>query len=128
MKKISVIGFIVVGVLGALFHFAYEYVPLFIFPRNESIFEHTKLIIFPMLFYYLGLLFIRKIDKKRLFSSFITAILLGIGIIVVGYYTYSGIIGDNIDFINISLYYVAILCGFIVIYKEKTLNLWVITL
>ncbi|MDE5856157.1 MAG: hypothetical protein K2H06_03825, partial [Anaeroplasmataceae bacterium] len=47
-------------------------------------------------------------------------IFLSIAIIIVGYYTYSGIIGYDIDAVNIILYYISVLIGFILIYKKKT--------
>jgi hypothetical protein len=53
--KYFIISFVVVSILGVLFHFAYDILdfPLLkiIFPTNESIFEHTKLIVFPALFF-----------------------------------------------------------------------------
>lgn len=121
MKKIVIIGFIVVGVMGTVFHFLYDYIPLFIFPRGESIFEHTKLTIFPFLIYYLFLLLFRVKNKKLLFSSFVTAILASTAFIVVFYYTYSGMIGKSIDWLNIVSFFIAILIGFYLIYKRKTL-------
>lgn len=40
--------------------------------------------------------------------------------IIIFYYTYSGVLGKNIDFINIVLYYLGVIFGFIIIYKKKT--------
>lgn len=121
MKKLTILGVLVVSALGTLFHFTYQWVPIFIFPSNESIFEHMKLIVFPFLLYFLGCLFFYKGDKASLFSSFVSAILTSILVVIVSYYTYSGFIGKNIDVVNIILYYVSILVGFIWIYKKKTL-------
>ncbi|MDE6660891.1 MAG: hypothetical protein K2J93_03580, partial [Anaeroplasmataceae bacterium] len=120
MKKLTIIGVLVVSILGTLFHFMYKWIPLFIFPMNESIFEHCKLILFPFIIYYLCCLFFYKEDKSRLFSSFVSAILVAIGIIITGYYTYSGILGFDVDAVNIILYYVAVIVGFVLIYKKKT--------
>ena len=120
MKKLTIIGVLVVSLLGTLFHFMYEWIPLFIFPMNESIFEHCKLIIFPFLIFYLCCIPFYKEDKGELISYFVSAIFLSIAIIIVGYYTYSGIIGYDIDAVNIILYYISVLIGFILIYKKKT--------
>lgn len=120
MKKISIIGFFVVSFMGVLFHFAYQYLPIIIFPKNESIFEHIKLVVIPMSIYLVILLFISD-NKIELFNSFITAILVEVLILVGGYYTYSGMIGENIDFVNIALFFIVVLSGFIIIYKKKTL-------
>ena len=121
MKKLCLIGVLIVSALGTLFHFAYDYVPLFIFPLNESIFEHTKLTIFPYLFYLIFALIFIKEERMRLFSSFFTAIIVSTVFIVVFYYTYSGILGFGVDWLNILSYYVSILIGFIIIYKKMTL-------
>ncbi|MDE6408507.1 MAG: hypothetical protein K2K48_06640 [Anaeroplasmataceae bacterium] len=120
MKKLTILGVLVVFSLGTLFHFMYEWVPFFIFPMNESIFEHCKLVLFPFLIFYLCCLPFYKENKGVLFSSFFSAILVSIAIIVIGYYTYSGILGYDIDAVNIILYYVAVLIGFLLIYKKKT--------
>ena len=121
MKWISIIGIVVVGILGTLFHFAYEFIPLFIFPMNESIFEHTKLIIVPMVI-YLGIIMCLRIkEKKLIFSSFVIAILFGIMLVVSGYYTYSGILGYSVDWLNIVLFFLSVISSFWIIYKKKTL-------
>lgn len=65
-KKYVVIGFFVVGILGTLFHFVYDWsgqlwlVGLFA-PVNESTWEHMKLLFVPMLIYImLGNLYIKR--------------------------------------------------------------------
>lgn len=120
MKKICVVGFFVVSLLGTLFHFTYDLVPIFIFPKNESIFEHTKLIFMPMLIYYFISFYFLN-NKKRMFTIFITSILIGILLVVSIYYIYSGILGFDNDIINVMIYYVAVLIMFLNLYKEKTL-------
>ena len=121
MKKLTIIGVLVVSALGTLFHFLYQWFPIFLFPMNESIFEHMKLIIFPFLIYFIVCLFFYKDNKMSLFSSFFSAILISILTVIILYYTYSGFIGKNIDAVNILIYYVSIIVGFFCIYKKKTL-------
>ncbi|MDE7263448.1 MAG: hypothetical protein K2N64_02135 [Anaeroplasmataceae bacterium] len=121
MKKYAIIGALVVSVLGTLFHFLGDWIPIILFPMNESIFEHMKLVLFPFLLYFFGSLPFLKANRMDVFSSFVSAILLSMGIIILSYYTYSGMLGWNVDAINIIIYYVAVLAGFILIYKKKTL-------
>lgn len=121
MKKICLIGFFIVGALGTLFHFCNEWIPLFIFPMNESIFEHVKLVVFPFLLYYVILLFFKISDKGALFTYFFTAILASALFMVAGYYTYSGVVGSDNSIANIVLFFLSVIVGFIVIYKKKTL-------
>ena len=52
----SIIGFFVVSILGTLGHFVYNWTDEnilagFLFPVNESTWEHMKLAFFPMLLY-----------------------------------------------------------------------------
>ena len=52
--------------IGALFHFVYDWIDIkalsWLFPVNESIFEHTKLVFLPFTLYYL-MLFLFKRDS-----------------------------------------------------------------
>lgn len=121
MKKLCFIGVLIVSGLGTLFHFLYKYIPLFIFPINESIFEHVKLIIFPFFLYMLGAVIFYNGDRSELVASFFTAILAASFFIVSAYYTYSGFLGNNIDAVNIIIYYLGVILGFLIIYKKKTL-------
>ncbi|MDE6584308.1 MAG: hypothetical protein K2K15_02800 [Anaeroplasmataceae bacterium] len=121
MKKLAIIGFLSVSALGTLFHFMYEWLPIFIFPSNESIFEHMKLVLFPFLLFIAAVLPFYKEDKGVLFSSCVTAIFISMAAIVISYYVYSGFLGFNVDAVNIILFYAGILAGFYFIYKKKTL-------
>ena len=107
MKKLCIIGFLIVSILGVIFHFMYDYLPIFIFPKNESIFEHTKLIIIPMLIYLFIVIFCVE-NKKKIFASFISAILIGVFITVVSYYTYYGMLGFSVDWLNIVIYFISV--------------------
>lgn len=121
MKKLAIIGFLSVSALGTLFHFMYEWLPIFIFPSSESIFEHMKLVLFPFLLFIATVLPFYKEDKGVLFSSCVTAIFISMATIIVSYYVYSGFLGFNVDAVNIILFYAGILVGFYFIYKKKTL-------
>lgn len=121
MKKEALFGVFMVCAMGTLFHFIYEWIPIFVFPQNESIFEHTKLVVFPFILYGTYYLIRYKEDRRASFSSLISAMVISIIIIITGYYTYSGFIGKNIDAVNIILYYIGVIAGFLFFYKKKTL-------
>ena len=111
MKKINlVIAFIVISALGILFHFMYDWIGLpflnALFPSNESIFEHLKLIIFPSLI-YMG---IEKIIFKdeSIFSSYVSGIIVSAITMIASYYTYSGIVGADIPVVNIIIFFVCV--------------------
>ncbi len=122
LKKAMVWGIVFVSVLGTLFHFVYTWsgsnpvVGLFT-PVNESIWEHTKLIFFPMLLYswYLD----KEIRKEypRLDSAMIFGALVGIASIIVLFYTYSGILGYHFPIADISIFYISVIIAFSLVYR-----------
>lgn len=119
IKSYIIAGIIFVSVLGTLLHFAYDLsgnnfiVGLFT-PINESIWEHTKLIYFPMLFYL-------YISKKAKHPCTTTAMLFGalsgVLLIISLFYSYSGIIGYNIAIVDISIFYISVIMSFYIAYK-----------
>ena len=122
LKVYIIKGLIFVSVLGTLFHFAYEwsgnnvFVGLFT-PVNESIWEHTKLLFFPMLIYSLYLRVKVSTEYPCINSSMILGTLSGIALIIVLYYTYSGIIGFNVAFADILIFYISVIASFYIVYK-----------
>ena len=73
MKKIKIISIFIMFALSFLSHFAYETIPNFIssilFPVNESIWEHMKLLSTPVLLYMIIEYFVRELSNKNLLSS-----------------------------------------------------------
>lgn len=122
LKSYAVIGSIFVIIIGSISHFIYDwfgnnFILGFIFPINESTWEHMKLCFFPMLLYswYMG-------QKLRyaypcITSSLLAGTLLGTFLIPIIFYTYSGILGHNIIFLDITTFIVSILLAFFAIYK-----------
>ena len=116
-KYHTVIGIIFVSVLGTLAHFLYELssfstlVGLFT-PVNESIWEHLKLLFFPVLLFSVIEYFVRN-KKKCFVCSRTIALFIGMLFIVVAFYTISGVIGKAYDWVNIAIYYVSVLIVFL---------------
>ena len=111
-NKRFLIAFLFIGGIGTLMHFIYEWsgenpVVGFLAPINESIWEHQKLLFFPAIAYsaisYL---------KNRKYPNDPIAALLGVisGMlsIIVLYYSYSGIIGKDIGWLNIVIFYIGV--------------------
>ena len=104
-------GFLFVGALGTLFHFAYDFfgqnpVAGIFFPINESIWEHLKLLFFPVVLWWL----IEWGTGHRppcFFPVRMRALVCGLGTIPVLYYTYSGIIGQRYAAVDIGIFFVA---------------------
>ncbi|MBQ9124055.1 MAG: hypothetical protein IJY14_00015 [Acholeplasmatales bacterium] len=118
------IKYLFVAVLGFIFHFAYDFFNVdflkIIFPQNESIFEHLKLIIFPSLILMLLELLLMN-NRSYIFRSFISGIVVACVFMITAYYTYSGIIGQNIDYVNIAIFFISIMIVFYYRYKKITL-------
>ena len=114
--KFELISTFFIILLGVLFHFIFELtdnnviVGLFA-PVNESIWEHLKLIFFPMIIQsIIGYIYKGK-EINNYFWAKTQGIIFSMIFVVIFYYTYTGIIGKNIDFINIGSYCVAIILG-----------------
>ena len=103
---------------GSALHFLYEqsrYHPAaaLFSPVNESTWEHLKLLFFPVLFYTL----LECIRMGRRSWGFLwartMALLSGMALIIIGFYTYSGIIGQNNLIADIILFAVSAAAVFI---------------
>lgn len=112
MKKIKIIGIFLIFGLSVISHFMYVWFPndifSILFPVNESIWEHMKLIVTPVLFFCIfENIFYKK--KNILVNNFILSYsistLLGIVIYLILYLPIHYIIGHNI-FISIGLLFI----------------------
>lgn len=119
----TIICAVFVTVLGTLGHFFYEwsnenhYVGLF-FPTSESTWEHMKLFFFPTLICYLFLGITKRNNSPCIIYSFPKTIILGTFLIPVLFYSYSGILGFNVSFLDIAIFYVSVIISFIYLYKS----------
>ena len=122
LKWFCVIGVIVTVILGVLSHFVYEwtgenfFAGLF-FPVNESTWEHMKLLFFPMFAY--ALFAGKKIEEQYpcIYNAMFTGILVGLALIPTLFYTYTGILGFNVDWLNIALFVISVLVAYYAVYR-----------
>lgn len=115
MFCINLWRFIFISILGTFLHFTYDWsdknpvVGLFS-AVNESTWEHLKLLFFPMLLLTILEYFLHTRPFPDSFlQSRTLGILSGMGLIVSGFYTIQGVLGKNYGFLNILLYYVAVI-------------------
>ena len=115
MEKLSLwqfAGFLFTSVSGVLLHFLYNWSnqSALVAPFsavNESIWEHMKLLYFPMLtFAMIERQFIGH-GYKNYWCSKLVGILLALILVPVLYYSYTGIFGTQIDWINIAIFFLA---------------------
>lgn len=122
LKIFTVIGSIFVLLAGSLAHFLYEWsgcsriVGLFV-PVNESIWEHMKLVFFPMLLYTLFMLFQYRADYPCIASSFCCGILTGTLLIPLLFYAYTYLLGRDIFLMDIGIFILSILAAFWTAYR-----------
>lgn len=106
------VGFLFTAVAGTLLHFLFDWtggnavVGLFS-AVNESIWEHMKLLFYPMVVYALVEYFCWGKERESFWCIKLLGILLGIGVIPVLYYTYTGVLGVKADWFNITIFFLA---------------------
>ena len=121
IKKYQIISAIIVFILGTLLHFTYNFFDEnkfigIISSINESVWEHLKLIFFPMIFNTIvGYIYIGKKIPNFLCSKTI-GIITAILTMIVFFYTYSGILGKNIAIVDILSFYIIVALGEFVSY------------
>lgn len=116
LLKIELIVTILGLILGTLLHFIYEWsgnnVIIASFSAvNESVWEHLKLVFYPMLI--LGLIeyyFVKNIANNYIEAKAI-GIFTAISFIVISFFTYTGIIGTNFFIIDILIFIISIILG-----------------
>ena len=103
-------GFIFTAIAGILLHFAYNWSnqsPLLapFAAVNESIWEHMKLLFFPMFVFALIENHFWGSEYDNFWCVKLIGITLGLLLIPTLYYTYTGAFGIMLDFINITIFF-----------------------
>ena len=112
-KNYQIISIIFTFILGTLLHFTYQLsgensVVAIFSAINESVWEHLKLLYFPMLlttiigYFYIG----RSIPG--FFCSKTIGIVSAMVFTIIFFYTYTGILGKNIAIVDISSFFIAV--------------------
>ena len=111
-------GILFTLIAGTLLHFCYEwsgenpFVALFA-PVSESVWEHLKLLFFPVLVYTL----FEIIVLFKVSGSFLTArvlgVILGMFFILAAFFTYTGIIGRNFLAADILIFALSVFVTFL---------------
>lgn len=127
IRNYQIVSSIFACIVGTLLHFTYEFFGENIFVAafsaiNESVWEHLKLLFFPMLLTtIIGYFYIGKSTSNFLCSK-VLGILASMSFIIIFFYTYTGIIGRSIVFIDIASFFVAVILGEYLAYKLMISN------
>lgn len=115
-RRLETIGALVIAVVGTFWHFVYDatgtsWVVGLIAPVNESVWEHLKLVLVPILAYgFVESIWLR--DPRRLWWAKLVEIVAASSFIVVVFYTYTGALGiDSVVAVDISSFVIAVLGG-----------------
>jgi hypothetical protein len=123
------VGFVFVSVLGTLLHFLYDWanqstVAGLFSAVNESIWEHMKLLYVPTVAFAIFESRVLKETSENFWCVKLIGLLLGLFVIPVIYYTYTGILGVSADWFNIAIFFIAVAVGFgvelLIFNKEAT--------
>lgn len=127
MRNYQIFSVIFACIVGTLLHFTYEFfgenmLVASFSAVNESVWEHLKLLFFPMLITtIIGYFYIGK-NAPNFLCSKLLGIITSILFIIIFFYTYTGIIGESIVFIDIASFFVAVILGEYLAYKLMTSN------
>lgn len=117
LKRYTIIGILFVAAAGSLSHFLYDWsgqnpvVGLFA-PVNESVWEHMKLLFFPMLLYSAIMILKCRRQYPHIASALFFGIIIGAILIPVFYYAYTSILGTNYLVLDIGIFILSIVISF----------------
>jgi len=122
LLSIEIFGALFVIMVGALFHFVFDWsnqwLPLgAIVAVNESVWEHLKLVYWPLLFFSIMEYFAVKGEVNNFVLSKLTAIIIAEATILFTFYSYTAIIGTEILAVDILSFVIGVILGYIASYK-----------
>lgn len=86
-------------------------------PVNESIWEHMKLLFFPMLIYSMVMILVCRRKYPGIVSSLCLGIFAGTFFIPIFYYTYTAILGKDVFVLDIAAFLMSIVISFLLSYR-----------
>lgn len=113
----QIAGFVFTAAVGTFLHFLFDLtggsaVAALFSAVNESIWEHLKLLFYPMVVFAIIEYFFWGKDIDSFWCIKLMGILIGLVLIPVIYYTYTGILGINADWFNVTIFFLAAGLGF----------------
>ena len=117
LKCYTIAGIIFVLVTGTLAHFLYDWtgnnaVAGLFTPVSESVWEHMKLLFFPMLLYSFFMVYQLKEEYPCIVSSLCFGILAGTFSIPVLFYAYTFLLGTDVFILDIAVFILSTIIAF----------------
>jgi len=123
----ELVGIAVIAILGSVLHFAFEWSgnwpPMGVIAAvNESVWEHLKIAFWPALFYAIfEYPFFKGFAKNFLIAKATGIYFMPVAIVVL-FYSYTAIIGQEILIVDILIFVVAVALGQLTSYKLLTIR------
>lgn len=122
LKLFTIIAAIAVLITGSLAHFVYgwtgkNHIVGFFTPVSESVWEHMKLLFFPMLICSLFMVLRFRAEYPCIVSAFSFGTLSGTWLIPAFYYAYTSVLGKNSFVLDIGTFILSVLIAFLLSYR-----------
>jgi hypothetical protein len=127
LLSLEILGAIFVIIIGAIFHFIFElsnqWLPIgAIAPVNESVWEHLKLVFWPLIIFSIIEYFPLKHEAKNFVLSKLVAIIIAELTILVTFYSYTAILGTDILLVDILSFIIGVILGYVASYRILKIN------
>ena len=124
VKAFTALGAILTIAFGSLFHFIYEwsgynFIAGLLFATNESVWEHIKLALLPMMIIFLfGGIFLKGANNfaQAAFFAMLTVIVL----IPLAFFSYTSAVGKSVFLMDITIFILSIILAYLVAYRIFT--------
>ncbi len=122
IRSVHIAGAIFTVILGSLLHFVWEWtgksdIAALFSAVNESTWEHLKLFFVPFILFSIIEYFIYGKDYSCFWNVKAVAVVLGMFVITAAFYTYTGILGFNIMWLDIGTFVLGTAAAYIFSYK-----------
>lgn len=122
LKKWHIIGVIFTFFLGVLLHFIYEALGRNVIAGvfgaiNESTWEHLKLLYWPIFCYALVEQWVIGQRYHNIMTGMVIGVLIGMVSMISIFYTYTGVIGQNYLWADITTFIISVLISFFISYQ-----------
>ena len=116
-KKWEVIGLLLTLAAGNLLHFVYDWsgenmIVAAVSGVNESVWEHMKLLAMPWILWSVVEVIVLRRCRLPILSARTVGLLVGLLVIPLLYYSYTGATGINVSLIDIVIFQLAVLAAF----------------